>query len=527
MVVYTLLLATPAMAWFGSYVWFSSRDALIERTFQQLISVRVEKQQNLEQFFESRLTDALRTAASATAPALAECFSETATHDDRAEFILPGITLLRDSAFLSDVPLLPVLHSSPVYALVVRTDGSVSQYPLHEACLNQIMVNKNPYSGLGVTGEAYLTGADSLMRSSSRFHHNAILKTKVVTTGILRAMDGETGTGIYTDYRGVKILGSYAQFHYRGLKWVLVAEIDQAEALMPVVKLGRNILFMGIFAALAIFAAVWLAARTITRPLVRLRDAAEKISDGNYEQHLDLKSGDETGALTESFNNMALTLKAQSVQIHEERLHRMRAIIDGQELERQRLSREIHDSLGQNLLAVNMLLQRTAGCHPDEIRQFTHPAGEIVKDAIAEARAIINNLRPPALTELGLVEAVRNLCRDAEITGNIQIEATLTAPPLPDTVAIYLYRIVQEALHNILKHAKASRAEVRIEGDTHAVGLHIHDNGQGFDARSLPSGSNGLNNMRERIQILGGEFNITTSPGNGTIIHVNINTKHD
>lgn len=527
MVVYTLLLATPAMAWFGSYIWFSSRDALVERTFQQLISVRVEKQQNLEQFFENRLTDALRNTAIESPATLPECFSEVSAGEGNLGYLQQGFSLMRDSAFLSETPLLPVLHPSPVYVIVVRPRGAMLQFPLREACLNQIMVNKNPYSGLGITGEAYLTGADSLMRSSSRFHHNAILKTKVITTGIVGAMNGETGTSLYTDYRGVDILGSYTPFHYRGLKWVLVAEIDQSEALMPVVKLGRNILFMGIFAALAIFAAVWLAARTITRPLIRLRDAAEKISDGNYEQHIDLKSGDETGALTESFNHMALTLKAQAIQIHEERLHRMQAMIDGQELERQRLSREIHDSLGQNLLAVNMLLQRTVGCHPDEIRQFSLPAGEIVKEAIAEARAIINNLRPPALTELGLAEAVRNLCRDAEVTGNIKIEASLSAPVLPDTVATYLYRIVQEGLHNILKHAKASQVKIGIAADDNVVRLRIEDNGQGFDPRSLPPGTNGLNNMRERIQILGGEFTITSSPGNGTILLVTINIHHD
>ncbi|PKP19735.1 MAG: hypothetical protein CVU06_11130, partial [Bacteroidetes bacterium HGW-Bacteroidetes-22] len=417
LVVYTLILAMPAMIWFGSYVWFSARDAIMERTFQQLIAVRVEKQQSLEHYLHNLLNEAERFSQGDFKGALPEGFNELLAGEWPGGR-LPVFPHGEETIILWEKPLLRVKEKAPLYIIFIKPDGEIMQLAVNKNGLNQLMVNKNPYSGLGRTGEAYLTGSDTLMRSTSRFQRHSILQTKVVTTGISNAMQGITSTGVYTDYRGIQILGSYAPFTFNHIRWAIVAEIDSHEALMPVEALGRNILLLGIFAMLAIFMAVWIAVRKITRPLIRLRNAAEKIAEGDYTQVIENNSGDETGALTESFNQMAQKLLLQSHQLHQERLHRMQAMIDGQEMERQRLAREIHDSLGQTLLAVNMLLDRTKECQPHEVQQFTIPASGIVKEAVGEVRAIINNIRPPALTELGLTEALRNLCRDAALTGN-------------------------------------------------------------------------------------------------------------
>lgn len=526
MVVYTLILAMPAMIWFGSYVWLSARDAIMERTFQQLIAVRVEKQQTLEHYLHNLINEVRRFSMSDRDGSPPDGINEVLTHKWNGQR-LPFLLHRSDTIILLEKPVLPVEKKAPLYVIVIKPGKEIVQFAVDKNGLNQLMVNKNPYSGLGRTGEAYLTGSDTLMRSTSRFQQHSILQTLVATTGILDAMRGNTSTGVYTDYRGIEILGSYAPFVFDHIRWAIVAEIDSQEALMPVVALGRNILLLGIFAMLAIFMAVWIAARKITRPLVRLRNAAEKIAEGDYTQVIENKSGDETGALTESFNQMAHELLVQSHQLYQERLNRMQAMIDGQEMERQRLAREIHDSLGQTLLAVNMLLDRTKECQPNEIQQFTVPASGIVKDAVAEVRAIINNIRPPALTELGLAEALRNLCRDVALTGDLSIETHLSPPPLPDNVATYLYRIAQEALQNILKHAKASHAILRLEVNENLLTMFVWDNGRGFDHNRLSSGSNGLTNIRERVQILGGDFEVTTAPAKGTTLAVKLLLNHE
>ncbi len=526
MVVYTLILAMPAMIWFGSYVWISARDAIMERTFQQLIAVRVEKQQSLEHYLHNLINEVERFSKSEKIGPPPEGVNELLINKWDGQN-LPFFDTGNDTILLWEKPVLPVEKKAPLYVLVIKPGKEIMQFAVDKNGLNQLMVNKNPYSGLGKTGEAYLTGSDTLMRTTSRFQQHSILQTLVTTKGISDAMQGITSTGVYTDYRGIEILGSYAPFVFNHLRWAIVAEIDSQEALMPVVALGRNILLLGIFAMLAIFMAVWIAARKITRPLIRLRDAAEKIAEGDYAQVIENKSGDETGALTESFNQMAHELLIQSRQLNLERLNRMQAMIDGQEMERKRLAREIHDSLGQTLLAVNMLLDRTKECQPDEVHQFTLPASGIVKDAVGEVRAIINNIRPPALTELGLAEALRNLCRDAALTGDMSIETHLNPPPLPDNVATYLYRIAQEALQNILKHAKASHALLRLGVNDNLLTMTIQDNGRGFNQTHLPSGSNGLTNIRDRMQILGGDFEIITAPSNGTTLTVKLFLSHE
>lgn len=521
MVVYTLLLATPAMIWFGSYVWYSARQAIMDRTFQQLISVRVEKQQLLEQYFRSRIEAARRSISHGAAerPLVSDFTHIRQVPDSLNPFSQPPVT---DGVLLSGSPIMPEERRAPVYLLIEDAAGSCWQLALDTIPLNQIMSNRNPYNGLGISGEAYLVGADTLMRTSSRFHPNAILRTLVATEGVVEALHGKTATGVYADYRGKEVLGSFSPFNHYGLRWVIAAEIDTGEALQPVTQLGRNILFMGIFTTLAIFTAVWLAARKITRPLVRLRDAAEKISSGDYAQRVINTATDETGELTDSFNQMAFRLNQQSEQLKAEQLIRAQATIDGQEQERQRLSREIHDSLGQNLLAVNMLLNQANKADSGEVAQFIKPAHEITRETIREVRAIINDLRPPALSELGLTHALQNLCREMEQSAGIETVCHCGQVSTTDLQSVYLYRVAQEALQNAVKHAGAQKVTVRLSTEGDWILLAITDNGKGLDARTAETSSGGLRNIRERIQILGGDFSIENSPQGGTTLTIKL-----
>ncbi len=212
--------------------------------------------------------------------------------------------------------------------------------------------------------------------------------------------------------------------------------------------------------------------------------------------------------------------RAIEKELKEERLHRLKSVIDGQEQERQRLSRELHDGLGQTLVAIKLRLE---SIHPDRLGEEKRTF-EMVKtmfnQTIEETRRISNNLMPAALTEFSLAVVLRNLCNEVETNSGITI--SLVVGVLPDSLNLvlktYAYRITQEALTNIVKHSGASKAVVSVFSDILKLYLHIEDNGTGFHTNIPQISGNGLYNMKERASLLGGKLVIVTSPGNGVKI---------
>lgn len=210
--------------------------------------------------------------------------------------------------------------------------------------------------------------------------------------------------------------------------------------------------------------------------------------------------------------------RAVESELKEERLQRLRSVIDGQEQERQRLSRELHDGLGQTLVAIKLRLE---SMHPDRLGE-EQKTFELVKNmfnqTIEETRRISNNLMPAALTEFSLAVVLRNLCN--EIEENSGITVSLVVGVLPDSLnqllKTYSYRIAQEALTNIVKHSKAKKAVVSVFSDISKLYLHIEDDGCGFSIAQTNGKGNGLFNMKERASLLGGRLAIETLQGKGT-----------
>lgn len=210
--------------------------------------------------------------------------------------------------------------------------------------------------------------------------------------------------------------------------------------------------------------------------------------------------------------------RAVEKELKEERLHRLRSVIDGQEQERQRLSRELHDGLGQTLVAIKL---RMESMHPDRLgeeQRTFEMVKQMFNQTIEETRRISNNLMPAALTEFSLAVVLRNLCNEVESNSGIAI--SLIVGVLPDSLdqmhKTYAYRIAQEALNNIIKHSEATKATVSVFSDILKLYLHIEDNGIGFSATGSSNIGNGLYNMKERASLLGGKLVIVSSPGNGT-----------
>lgn len=194
--------------------------------------------------------------------------------------------------------------------------------------------------------------------------------------------------------------------------------------------------------------------------------------------------------------------------------------------ERKRIAREIHDDLGQNLLAlridVSMLHARTANSHP-KLNERVHSALNHIDATMKAVRAAINNLRPTVL-DLGLNAAIEWQVQDFQRRSGIECELTMEHDfYLDDTHATALFRILQESLNNIIRHAKASQVWISLIGDRNNLVMTISDDGIGMypDCRRKAN-SFGLVGIEERINALGGEFHVDSNPNRGTTLMISL-----
>jgi PAS domain S-box-containing protein len=190
--------------------------------------------------------------------------------------------------------------------------------------------------------------------------------------------------------------------------------------------------------------------------------------------------------------------------------------------ERQRLSRELHDSLTQSLYSLKLFsdaARRLAGQEKwDEVNRQLSTIFDISMQALKEMRLLIYELVPESIEQLGLIAALEQRLNFVERRAGIQVEFTHQGQvDLSKEAQMSLYRFALEALNNATKHAEATQIKVRFSCDGHGLSLQVSDNGKGFDLTSVNPGM-GLNSMKDRIQQLGGQMNIDTQPGSGTVV---------
>ena len=204
----------------------------------------------------------------------------------------------------------------------------------------------------------------------------------------------------------------------------------------------------------------------------------------------------------------------------------LRQVVAGQELERSRLARELHDETGQALTSILLGLrsiEEAAGDRPD-IRESVLSLRELVVATLHDVRRLAVELRPAALDDFGLVPALQRLAETfAEQTGvSVHVEAALGDQRLPGESETALYRIVQEALTNVIKHAQATTVSVVLTRKGESVVAVIEDDGRGFDPSQPREDGLGLLGMRERIALLSGRVTVESSPGRGTTVAVEV-----
>jgi signal transduction histidine kinase len=269
----------------------------------------------------------------------------------------------------------------------------------------------------------------------------------------------------------------------------------------------------------------------LTRPIHNLVEAANRIREGKFETRARIFSNDEIGRLAGAFNQMAEALQKYQREVslkEKSRVSLIEKTVQAQEEERKSISRELHDQLGQSLLAV--LLQVQSGCnHSNLPDSLCLDIEKSIRQIIEEVHRLAWGMRPSILDDYGLDSALaRHIEETCKHTG-LDIDYNFTSRPglerLPSRIEVSLFRIAQEAITNIQKHSGAKRASVVVLRQLHDVTLLVEDDGQGFDPSIIGETGDkclGLIGMRERVALLGGSVAIESVKGEGTTIRAQI-----
>jgi two-component system, NarL family, sensor histidine kinase DevS len=203
----------------------------------------------------------------------------------------------------------------------------------------------------------------------------------------------------------------------------------------------------------------------------------------------------------------------------------LRRVVAGQEVERRRLARELHDETGQALTSILLGLRAVDEADgADGMKNAVADLRELVVATLQDVRRLAVQLRPKALDDFGLAAALERLVQTfSESSGiTVDLEVRLGETRLPAEVETTLYRIVQEALTNVVKHADAGRVSILVVRRDGSVSLVIEDDGRGFDPAVVEPDHLGMEGMRERAELHEGRFTVETSPGGGTTIAVEV-----
>jgi len=229
--------------------------------------------------------------------------------------------------------------------------------------------------------------------------------------------------------------------------------------------------------------------------------------------------------LTNEKKDISILLTASDItfQINTENLI-IRAIIDTQEKERQRLSKDFHDSLIQQLSAIKFYISSTSYLtRSQKLKTILNNSNEALSDVIIEMRNICFNLMPKTLHEFGLVKAVREFCNHSiyHRKTNFIIEQSNKLPDLSSEIKIDLYRVIQEFINNAIKHGEASEIRISFYFNKNNLKLKLVDNGRGFDNKQMAEGM-GLQNVKSRIKSHNGTLDIVSNIGKGTCYKIGI-----
>ncbi|MDP2919354.1 MAG: histidine kinase [Dehalococcoidia bacterium] len=324
--------------------------------------------------------------------------------------------------------------------------------------------------------------------------------------------------------------------------WGVVIRQSEQEALLPTRQLEIRLLILGTVLVLITLVLVWAMMQNIVKPIRMLTTAANSLAKNDYEVAIPIGRGDEIGNLSAAFQVMRDELRESRREIvsrYEEAKHReelrgqlLNSVIDAQEQERRRIARELHDEYGQTLTGLIMSIEAVEDKLPPDqsrLKERLTATKTVVAHALDEMRRLILDLRPPSLDELGLVTAIKTYAQRhlADLDINLKFESHNISGRFPPTLEVTVFRIVQEALHNVAKHAHARNVSIRLSVDGDKMIAVVEDDGHGFNTDVVfRSGGRGhawgLIGIRERAALMGGKFELDSKIGRGTRLEVEI-----
>ncbi len=344
--------------------------------------------------------------------------------------------------------------------------------------------------------------------------------------GVRPALSGESGAMYARDESGQELIVTFSPIALA--QWGLIVQEPWEEVASVTLRLSENapllLLPAVLLAGLALLFGLW----RIVRPLQRLEERASRLAWGDYEAIRSPVGGiPEIGDL-----QRALIQMAQRVQQAENaRQSYIGALTCGQEEERGRLARELHDDTVQALIALGQRLQaveRQLDRDPAAARARLSELRGLVNQTLDDVRRLIRNMRPSYLEDLGLIPAIKALCAETEQLQGFTVSFQYTGPDsrFAPEVEVALYRIVQEALNNVARHAQATHAVVYLKVNE-AISLVVQDNGVGFEVPPHPvdfaaQAHFGLLSIAERVRLLGGTLDIHSTVGQGTTLTVRL-----
>lgn len=222
--------------------------------------------------------------------------------------------------------------------------------------------------------------------------------------------------------------------------------------------------------------------------------------------------------------------KKLSQQLIQQEIQKQRIItqatIDGQEKERLEIGKELHDNINQHLTTTRLYLEVARDKADGETKELLRLAHKNLSDIVSEIRRLSQSLVPPTLGDIGLTESVQDLCDSLKRIHSFSIEfshQSFTESNLRENMKLMIFRIIQEQVSNIIRHAKATAVQIKLESGNSFVILTIADDGQGFDPQRYKPGM-GLNNIANRAGLFGGQMEIVSSPGKGCSVTITIPT---
>lgn len=333
--------------------------------------------------------------------------------------------------------------------------------------------------------------------------------------------------------------------------WGVAVGGDEDETFAGVQQLRQGMIAISGVALILIAAITLYSARKITYPIQQLTLAANQIDGGDLNTPLSVPGSGEVGILSSTLENMRTKLvenlrsletwndtletkvdeQTQEIQAQKARIQALlQHTLTAQEIERSRISHELHDEIGQYLTAIEFSLERiirTLSTENEQIEAAVEQTRLLLQKTITSLREIITDMRPGVLDELGLVPALRWMGKHVlnPVGMQMKVDENEINPRLSGAVETVLFRITQEAINNAIRHSGADLFTVSLSQTEGTFGMELADNGQGFDVTAVSPNPDenhgfGLPGMQERASAVGGKVTIVSSPGNGTTITV-------